>query len=87
VKSESNRSTLLLLVYFGVTRLLTLGYIIIQGINGYSMEHEWTLYVFDTVPMFVVAVVFWIWFPGQIRPAVDEYESVELGENGIPKRP
>ena len=50
----------------------------IQGQNGYSLGHEWTLYVFDAVPMFVVAVAFWFWYPGFIRPANQDDERVEL---------
>lgn len=50
----------------------------VQGMDGYSLGHEWTLYVFDTVPMFMVAVVFWYWYPGHIQPVVEDSESVEL---------
>lgn len=35
------------------------------GQDGYLLGHEWTLYVFDSVPMFVVTVVFWIRWPGK----------------------
>ncbi|KAH8674813.1 RTA1 like protein-domain-containing protein, partial [Tricladium varicosporioides] len=35
----------------------------IQGHDGYSLGHEWTLYVFDTAPMFIVMVIFWVWYP------------------------
>ncbi|KAI9745399.1 MAG: hypothetical protein M1818_000933 [Claussenomyces sp. TS43310] len=50
----------------------------IQGQDGYCLGHEWTLYVFDTVPMFTVAVVFWFWYPGNIRPATEDVERVDL---------
>jgi hypothetical protein len=39
----------------------------IQGQSGYSLKHEWTLYVFDSVPMFIVAVVYFIWYPSQLQ--------------------
>ncbi|KJR84043.1 RTA1 domain protein [Sporothrix schenckii 1099-18] len=39
-----------------------------MGQDGYPLSHEWTLYVFDTVPMFVVMVVFYIWYPGSLDP-------------------
>ena len=39
----------------------------IQGADGYSMVHEWTLYVFDAVPMFFVAVIFCFWHPGNLQ--------------------
>jgi hypothetical protein len=50
----------------------------IQGQNGYSMGHEWTLYIFDGVPMLVVAVIFWFWYPGYVQPIVEDVERVEL---------
>lgn len=49
-----------------------------QGQDGYSLTHEWTLYVFDAVPMFVVAVVFWIWYPRCIPSAIEDVEAAEL---------
>ncbi|CZR53714.1 related to Rtm1p [Phialocephala subalpina] len=55
----------------------------IQGQDGYSLGHEWTLYVFDTVPMFIVAVIFWWWYPGSIfhPKAVEDLETVELSHH------
>jgi len=50
----------------------------IQGVDGYSLGHEWTLYVFDGVPMFIVAVVFWFWFPGCIQPTTENVEMLQL---------
>lgn len=50
----------------------------IQGNNGYSMEHEWTLYVLDAVPMLIVAAVFWVWYPASIQSAIDNVERIEL---------
>lgn len=41
----------------------------IQGQGGYSLTHEWTLYVFDSVPMLLVAVVFLFFYPGRIQPS------------------
>jgi hypothetical protein len=37
-----------------------------QGMEGYSMTHEWTLYVFDGVPMAISAVVMVVWFPSRL---------------------
>ncbi|SCU86487.1 LAFA_0E01068g1_1 [Lachancea sp. 'fantastica'] len=34
----------------------------IQGYNGYIMDHEWFIYVFDAVPMFWVSLLFLITF-------------------------
>lgn len=51
----------------------------VQGHEGYALTHEWTLYAFDAVPMFAVAVMFWYWYPGFIRPAITEdAERIEL---------
>lgn len=53
-----------------------------QGQNGYSLGHEWTLYAFDSLPMFFVAVVFWFWWPGDVlRPADEHEETVELADS------
>lgn len=53
----------------------------IQGHDGYPLTHEWTLYVFDGVLMLVVAFAFWFWYPGYIRPAKEDSDTVELGNN------
>ncbi|CUS22496.1 LAQU0S05e06700g1_1 [Lachancea quebecensis] len=46
-------SSLLILVR-SIVRLVEFA----QGFHGYIMEHEWFIYVFDAVPMFLVAVSF-----------------------------
>ncbi len=53
----------------------------IPGHDGYSLEHEWTLYTFDGVPMFIVAVIFWVWHPASVAPAVEDSERVELASS------
>ncbi|MCJ1308128.1 hypothetical protein MMC25_001780 [Agyrium rufum] len=50
----------------------------VMGRDGYPMGHEWTLYVFDAVPMLAVTIIFWVWGPVFDRPAVDDVESVVL---------
>jgi hypothetical protein len=35
----------------------------IMGIDGYLLSHEWPMYVFDGVLMWIVQVVFFVWFP------------------------
>ncbi|KAF7893223.1 uncharacterized protein EAF02_000761 [Botrytis sinoallii] len=37
------------------------------GQKGYPLMHEWTLYTFDTVPMWIVTVIFFIWYPFQFK--------------------
>lgn len=51
----------------------------IQGHNGYTLTHEWTLYVFDGVLMLVVSVAFWFWYPGYIQQTKEDSDTVELG--------
>ncbi|KAJ5605490.1 RTA1 domain protein [Penicillium lagena] len=38
-----------------------------QGIDGYSLTHEWTLYIFDSILMFAVMVIWGIWHPGELK--------------------
>ena len=35
----------------------------IMGENGYLLGHEWTLYLFDSVPMFLVTILFYLRSP------------------------
>lgn len=52
-----------------------------MGFVGYPMVHEWTLYVFDSVPMAAVMVVYWWWYPTVVRgPGLSVPSSVVLGE-------
>lgn len=37
-----------------------------MGTDGYALSHEWTMYVFDSLLMFIVTVVFYVWYPGQL---------------------
>lgn len=34
-----------------------------MGNDGYLLGHEWTLYIFDSVLMFTVMVVYYLWYP------------------------
>lgn len=38
-----------------------------QGTDGYCMRHEWTLYVFDSVPVVLSAILMLVWFPATLR--------------------
>lgn len=40
----------------------------IQGQDGYALRHEWTLYVFDSVPMILVTMLFYFRYPSKIIP-------------------
>lgn len=46
-----------------------------QGHTGYSLSHEWTLYVFDSLLMFAVTAIFAWRFPSELR-ARRPYEDV-----------
>jgi RTA1 like protein len=35
----------------------------VLGSTGYPLTHEWTLYLFDTIPMLAVSVVFFLRYP------------------------
>jgi hypothetical protein len=39
-----------------------------MGNDGYLLGHEWTLYIFDSVLMFTVMVVYYLWYPNWITP-------------------
>lgn len=38
----------------------------VMGQDGYTFRHEWTMYLFDSVLMLGVTVIFYIWYPGKI---------------------
>ncbi|CAI7633266.1 unnamed protein product [Penicillium crustosum] len=42
------------------------------GSNGYLMEHEWPIYVFDALLMFSVMVIWAIWHPGTLQKFLEE---------------
>jgi hypothetical protein len=48
----------------------------LEGQNGYPLTHEWTLYVFDSIPMFIVTVVFYVQYPSKlpVSPSMNELE-------------
>ncbi|KAJ5749172.1 uncharacterized protein N7511_010868 [Penicillium nucicola] len=49
----------------------------VMGNDGYPLMHEWTLYIFDSVPMAIVMVIFFVWYPDQL--------SLDYGpDRGIP---
>ncbi|KAI2604736.1 RTA1 like protein [Hypoxylon fragiforme] len=39
------------------------------GQNGYLLSNEWTLYVFDSVLMAAVMLIFIVWYPNNLRPS------------------
>lgn len=47
------------------------------GNDGYPLTHEWTLYIFDALLMFIVMMIYYVWYPSWIQPAPLESEIVE----------
>ncbi|KAH2155328.1 hypothetical protein KXW33_008232 [Aspergillus fumigatus] len=57
---------------FGVSALIIVRsvYRVVEysvGSNGYLLQHEWPMYVFDTIPMLTVMIIFYIWYPSRIQ--------------------
>lgn len=50
----------------------------VLGNDGYPLSHEWTLYVFDSLPMAIVMIIFFIWYPSNIKPSIGHEESIPL---------
>lgn len=62
----------------------------IQGQSGYSLRHEWTLYVFDSVPMFIVTVIFYLQYPSKIPaplPGSEESLGIQAVRNAESHEP
>jgi hypothetical protein len=51
-----------LIIYRSIIRIIEY----IQGTSGDLLQHEYWLYIGDTVPMFLVMVIFIIWYPGRV---------------------
>lgn len=58
----------------------------VLGNDGYPLKHEWTLYIFDTVPMSIVMLVFYMSYPdllkvnavkGDTLPLTHSYTSIQ----------
>ncbi|KAJ5514109.1 hypothetical protein N7463_003661 [Penicillium fimorum] len=53
----------------------------VMGNDGYPLMHEWTLYAFDSLPMAVVMVIFFIWYPSQMSLDADPERSIPLAHS------
>jgi hypothetical protein len=42
----------------------------VQGTEGYLSSHEWTLYVFDSVPMLLSSILMMAEFPNTLQQTV-----------------
>lgn len=52
----------------------------VMGNDGYLLQNEWPLYVFDAALMGLVVVVFGIRYPSDVYPYSHVHERVALGE-------
>lgn len=50
----------------------------VLGNSGYPLQHEWTMYVFDSVPMAAVMVIYFMWYPSDINMKIDVEGSISL---------
>ncbi|KAK7180429.1 RTA1 domain-containing protein [Paraphaeosphaeria sporulosa] len=60
----------------------------VSGENSYLLTHEWPLYVFDTVTMFAVAIVFFFLYPSDIvirKMSHTPLQDFERDEGLVPK--
>ncbi|PQE32574.1 RTA1 domain protein [Rutstroemia sp. NJR-2017a WRK4] len=48
-----------------------------EGQKGYSLKHEWTLYMFDAVPMFIVTVIYYVWYPSELTAPLPSAPSID----------
>ncbi|KAJ5947827.1 hypothetical protein N7466_000842 [Penicillium verhagenii] len=53
----------------------------VLGNDGYPLEHEWTLYIFDSVPMVIVMAVFFVWYPSQLQPTAESEATIPLAHS------
>jgi len=54
----------------------------IQGFNGYLLDHEVFLYIFDGTLMLIMMVLFNVWHPGQMIPGRKKGSEQHQMENG-----
>ncbi|RYN71905.1 hypothetical protein AA0117_g9146 [Alternaria alternata] len=47
-----------------------------MGNDGYLLRHEWTMYIFDSVPMFAVTVLYYLWYPTILVDMKTELQNI-----------
>jgi hypothetical protein len=52
------------------------------GNDGYPMSHEWTLYIFDGLPMIVVTIIFFFRYPSNMIQKLDDDAAIRLESQG-----
>ncbi|KAJ5488974.1 hypothetical protein N7539_003864 [Penicillium diatomitis] len=50
----------------------------VLGNNGYPLQHEWTSYIFDAVPMVAVMTIYLVWYPSHISLTGGPEDSLPL---------
>ncbi|KIW83874.1 hypothetical protein Z517_03120 [Fonsecaea pedrosoi CBS 271.37] len=60
----------------------------IMGVDSYLLSHDWPPYVFDAIPMWIVQMTFFLWFPDKFKPGqrVGSEDGHVLVENEMPMR-
>lgn len=52
------------------------------GNDGYPISHEWTLFVFDSVPMTLVTIIFFLRYPSNLAQKLDADSAIQLESCG-----
>lgn len=50
----------------------------VMGSEGYLLQHEWTLYIFDALLMALVTVIFFLRYPDHLELGGRDLESVPM---------
>lgn len=54
-----------------------------MGQKGYLLSHEWTMYIFDSLLMFAVMVIWAFWHPGALHEHVSECGQLHMEEFNV----
>jgi hypothetical protein len=49
---------------------------VFMGNDGYLLRHEWTMYIFDSVPMFAVTILYYLWYPTILVDMKTELQNI-----------
>jgi hypothetical protein len=52
------------------------------GNDGYPLAHEWTLFIFDSVPMTLVTAIFFFRYPSNLAQKLDDDAAIQLESCG-----
>ncbi|EPS29330.1 hypothetical protein PDE_04279 [Penicillium oxalicum 114-2] len=52
----------------------------VLGNDGYLLQHEWTGYIFDAVPMVAVMIIYLVWYPSHVTATGDSTGSLPLAQ-------